>query len=454
MCAMTNKVKKFKVLVVANDSLTLNYFQTLLDNKKYKVEFSRSNDEALEKIHLFSPDLVISNVKMPGIDGFELCRHVRKNPRLSNTIILLIGSSNVKTGDSPKGLNAEADDYLLQPFNDEQVKTKIDSFLRIKRLQDDLLQSNKELNETVKALKKHEKMLEESNKVLEHDKKLLRNSLREITYLTTELEKSHHHQVHLNQTLKKNFNDLVNLLASIIGLRNPYNMGHSQKVAEISRFVANEFGKTEQEIRDIEIAALLHEIGKIGISDDIMNKNPDELSEEEKRTLAQHPLVGESLLKGYSGLEKAAKIIRHIHENIDGTGYPDGLAGNAIPLGSRIIKAASQFDRMTYTAETPGEFYRAVATLKNATDTEFDAQVLRHIKKYVDTFADRRQGQRTEKVNILDLKEGMVLAGDLYTSTGIKLIPKGTKLSESSIKCILNYNKTDPLSEGISILVR
>ncbi len=448
---MTNKVQKFKVLVFTNNSSTLNYFQSLLKEPKYKVIFVESKEKVLGKIRLFLPDLIISELKTPKIDKVELCQHIRKDQRLSNTIILLITSKRAETEDTQC---SGVDDYLTKPFNREHVKTKIDSYLRIKRLQDDLLQSNKELNETISTLKEHEKMLEESNMALERDKKLLRNSLREITYLTTELEKSHHHQVQLNQTLKKNFNDLVNLLASIIGLRNPYNMGHSQKVAEISRFIADKFGKTEQEIRNIEIAALLHEIGKIGISDDIMNKNPDELSEEEKMTLAQHPLVGESLLKGYSGLEKAAKIIRHIHENIDGTGYPDGLAGDAIPLGSRIIKAASQFDRMTYTAGTPGEFYRAVATLKNSVDTDFDGHVLRHLKKYVDTFADRRKGQRTEKINILDLKEGMILAGDLYTSTGIKLIPKGTKLSESSIKCILNYNKTDPLKEGISILIR
>jgi response regulator RpfG family c-di-GMP phosphodiesterase len=450
---MTKK-EVHRILVVDDDPFILNYFQFLLRPPRYQVEVAEDAESALEKTVKIRPDLVISDVVLPGMSGYDLCKAIRSIPELENIIFILTSSELTEEKDATKGLTAGADDYLMKPYNNEQTKAKIDSFLRIKKLQDDLVRSNRELSATVRELEQHKKLLEETNRILEQDKQRLRNSLREISYLTDELEKSHRRQVELNHTLKKNFDDLVTLLSTIVEHRNPYFKGHSQKVAEASLFIAKALGLDEKEIRNIEIAALLHEIGKIGIPDEIISKHPDDYTDQERLIVQQHPLVGESLLKGYSGLEGAARIIRHLHENVDGSGYPDGLAGDKIPIGSRIIKLASCFDKMTYNAEESGQIYRAVEALALQADVEYDALLVQYLKKYVDTFADRRKKRRTGVVNIIDLKEGMVLSKDLYTSTGIKLIPKDTKLTSSSIKCIMNYNKTDPLKEGISIYIQ
>lgn len=447
------RTEGFRILVVDDDDLILKYFPTILPLSKYIVKIAKDGVEGLSKAKEFNPDIIISDVVMPNMDGYELCKAVRSHPKFKNTIFLLSSANLTEAKDAIKGLKGGADDYLLKPLKKDATIAKIDAFLRLKLLEDDLLDSNKKLTETIEVLEKNKKQLEESIAAEEKEKELLKNSLKEISFLLEELEKSHHYQITLNRSLKKNFDDLVSLLATIIELRNPIHKGHSQKVAEISKFIANEFGLLENEIREIEVAALLHEIGMIGIPDDIFVKNPTERDDYEKRIVSQYPLVGESLIKGYPGLEKAAKIIRHLHENIDGTGYPDGLVGEETPIGSQIIKVASRFDRMSSELINPSDIYGILIFLRDLKDIEFNSQVLHYLYKYVDTFADRRTSNRNEKIDIFDLKEGMILSEDVYTSTGIKLVPKGSKLTESAINCILNYNKTDPLEKDILIKV-
>jgi len=342
------------------------------------------------------------------------------------------------------------DDYLFKPFNEEAVFALIETYLRVKMLQDELQHINSGLSAAVSALEKQKLKLEESNQELKAEKQRLKNSLKEISYLMEELEKTTHQQIELNEQQKKHFENLIHLLATIIELRNPYHKGHSQAVAEIAEFIGELLQLPSDVSKDVKVAALLHEIGKIGIPDNILVKDPSTFTPEEVRIMEQYPLVGESLLKGYPGLEKVARIIRHLHENVDGSGYPDGLGSDQIPIGSRIIRIASHFNHLTFNTPEPSALFHGVETMMKEADTIFDGHILSLLKAYVISIADRRKG-RTRKVEVIELKPGMIIAEDLYTSTGIKLIPKRTKLSEAFIQCIVNYSKTDSLQGPIIV---
>ena len=268
-----------------------------------------------------------------------------------------------------------------------------------------------------------------------------------------ELEESHKQQVDLNQSLEKNSNDLVNLLATIVELRNPENKNHAQEVAKIALHIATELELNISVTKDLRIAALLHEIGKVGVPDEIIRKPAEEWTEKERRIISQHPLVGETLLKGYFGLENAATIIRHIYENVDGSGEPDGLEGELIPIESRILRVASDYDEKTYLAREATEFWKVYKEMTSLSETLYDGHIIQGLKKYISTIAERRKARITKKLVVTELEEGMVLANDLFTNTGLKLMPEGTVLTEANIKTILNYNKTDSLKEGILIQV-
>lgn len=146
--------------------------------------------------------------------------------------------------------------------------------------------------------------------------------------------------------LRQDFLDTIEILASLIELYDQYTGGHSRSVKEISVKLAQKIGLSERDVEEIKIAALLHDIGKVGIKDHILNK-AGPLTEEEFSLVKQHPVTGEMALKKIKGFAGPRMIIRHHHERYDGNGYPDGLSADQIPLGARILAVADAFDAMT-----------------------------------------------------------------------------------------------------------
>jgi putative nucleotidyltransferase with HDIG domain len=138
----------------------------------------------------------------------------------------------------------------------------------------------------------------------------------------------------------------LNFMAEAIDLRDPYTAGHSRRVAAYSRQLARALGLAESEIDVIESGALLHDIGKIGVADAVLFK-PGPLDMPERREIARHPVLGARLLGGLSAMSGVVPCVLHHHERIDGDGYPDGLGGDAIPLGARLIAVTDSFDAMT-----------------------------------------------------------------------------------------------------------
>ena len=153
---------------------------------------------------------------------------------------------------------------------------------------------------------------------------------------------------------------------------------HSTRLAEWALHVAGEFGLDRDCLGDIEVAALLHDIGKIGIADAILNK-PAKLTAEEYELMKKHPEYGWAVLRQVPGMERASLIILHHHENYDGTGYPGGLKGEEIPIGSRIVSVIDAFDAMVSTRpyRQGMAFEEAERRLLAASGTQFDARVVK-----------------------------------------------------------------------------
>lgn len=203
----------------------------------------------------------------------------------------------------------------------------------------------------------------------------------------------------LKQQLKNNWEETIEVLIKLIEMKDPYTEGHSEEVAKWSGIIAQDLNLNNDEQEEIKLAAKLHDIGKIGISDKILNK-PGKLSKEEYAEIKKHPVLGADLFLNIKQLESISQIIRYHHEWYNGKGYPDGLIGEKIPLGSRIINIADSYQAMT--SDRP---YRkalskneAIAELKRCAGSQFDPEIVMAFISILNGFIPEQIGLNRKRV--------------------------------------------------------
>jgi len=195
--------------------------------------------------------------------------------------------------------------------------------------------------------------------------------------------------------------DTVTALAFAIDAKDHYTQGHSQSVSRLALQLAREMELTEAEVEEIRLAGILHDIGKIGVPESILNK-PERLTPEEYELMKAHAVLGEKILEPLKvkAIERIRGMVRHHHEAFDGRGYPDRLKGNAIPLGARVITVADCFDTMvserSYKKGRTVE--EAIAELRRCSGTQFDPDLVDAMVRSLNSLADPRQRQLVEKV--------------------------------------------------------
>ena len=187
---------------------------------------------------------------------------------------------------------------------------------------------------------------------------------------------------HKNRELKKAYRDTLNAVVNTLEARDSYTRGHTERVTLIAKSIASHLGMTDEELFSIEIGALLHDVGKIGVADAILQK-AGPLNREELVQIQEHPDKGRGILSNIAYLSTAIPCVLHHHERFDGNGYPERLAGTDIPLPGRIISVADAFDAMTtdrpYRRAMPAS--RALAELRSFAGRQFDPRVVRSFQQ-------------------------------------------------------------------------
>jgi len=196
----------------------------------------------------------------------------------------------------------------------------------------------------------------------------------------------------LYSELQSTYLSTIKVLVSTIEAKDSYTRGHTERVAFFARLIAEEMGLDKKELETVSFGAALHDIGKLGIYEDILNK-PGELTDGEWEIVRSHPEVGANIIRNMKFLESACDLVRHHHERLDGRGYPDGLKGDEISLGARIVAVADSFDAMTSNRpyRTAFGYRQALEQLKLQTN-KFDEIVIEHLIRLVERGMIREPG--------------------------------------------------------------
>ncbi len=404
-----------------------------------------TGEEGLEKIKEIKPDIILCDIHIPGLDGFEVCRQVRKSGTLA--AVVLMSAYDEDEDPAAQAKEAGADAFLAKPIKKGELLFVVNYVLRVDSLNDAVFTKNQQLEKSLSQVNEFHQKLAGLNEELQGDKKTLNENLKEMIRLNSQLESKNSQISTMNEELAKRFDSTVGLLASIIEINQVERRGHSERVAEMSVYIAEKMELSEYLVQNIKTAARLHELGIVSLPKD--EKMEDALDEGKSRTLTNHPLVGEMLLKGFPGFELIADIIRHMNENIDGSGMPDGLAGTRIPVGSRIVSIASYYDHFLLANPDlpPAEVLKKV---EEEAGRLFDEDVVSLLGEYIAS-NHSEESVKTVDCNVFTLKEGMELASDIYSESGISLLRKGTVLDHEMINKILKFNNVDPVAGNIKI---
>lgn len=310
---------KKKQILVTDDERGVRESFRMIFKENYEVLTADCGKECLRMVKDKHPQLVILDVHLPDMDGIDVFRAIKQQDR-SLPVIVITGVGTHKT--AIEALKLGVVDFIAKPLNFYYVRNAVASVL----------------SENYKTKKK---------------------------LPTTE------------DVIVKNYISSLKMLNKILQAKDPYTREHSQRVSEYALVIAQELGLSPDEQEVMRETALLHDIGKVGITEAILNK-PDKLNSHEWREIKRHTQIGEDFLEPLKVLHIEQSMVRHHHERYDGKGYPDHLKGEEIPLYARILAVADTYEAMTSARpyRPAKSSLKAVAELERCSGTQFDPKIV------------------------------------------------------------------------------
>ena len=353
--------KPERILLVDDMEANLQVLFHTLQILGHELLLAQSGEEALETARLTEPALILLDIMMPGIDGFVTCQRL-KAEALTSEIPVIFMSALDETENKVRGFTVGAVDYITKPFQAEEVLARVSTHLRLRRLKRDLRERNAQLRQFNEHLE--EKVRERS------------------------------------QALVRSRDAVIFGLAQLAEMRDHETGLHLERICCFVEILLRELRAdypqiTEEWARDVAVTAALHDIGKVAVPDAVLQK-PGRLTQEERRIIQRHASAGGESLRAIKRkwgddpfLETGTEIAASHHERWDGTGYPAGLRGEAIPLAARIVAVADVYDALTskrvYKPKMPHEKARKII-LDNA-GSHFDPRIVAAFERAEAEFA-------------------------------------------------------------------
>ena len=323
---MTAEVGQGRVLVVDDEAINALVAEAVLSVDGYEVLGVQSPQEALGAIASIRPDVVLLDVMMPGIDGFQLCRAIREDPPLLPVVFM---TALGDTGHRREGLEAGADDFMTKPIDEVELLARVRNLTARSRLQ-------RRLNTT---------------------------------------------------------HSVVEAMAALMEARDETTGGHCRRLTSLARRFGESIALDAVELEALQWGGVLHDIGKVAVPDAVLRKATP-LTESEWEIMRRHTTLGESVVAPLEGMELVAPIIRSHHERWDGSGYPDSLVGDSIPLLARVFQVVDIYDALRsqrpYKGAMPIE--RALSVLESEAGTVCDPELTRHFVDHAAELVSRGEG--------------------------------------------------------------
>jgi putative two-component system response regulator len=323
------------VLVAEDDLANRALLARLLERAGYRSIAVADGRDALRASIEENPDIVLLDIGLPGLNGLDVCRRLRADPRTVALPIILV-TGQVSSRDFVAGLDAGADDFVRKPYDETELMARVRSVLRLARV-------------TAEVVGAHGVIAALANAVEAKD-------------ATTEL--------------------------------------HCQRLAGLAHHLGMRAGMEPARLKGLVFGALLHDIGKIGVSDAILTK-AGPLTAEEWRAMRQHPLIGERICEPLATASEFAPIVRHHHERWDGSGYPDGLRREMIPMGARIVGLVDSYDAIIHDRpyRPARDIASAMVEIQRESGAQFDPAL---VALFIPLIEREAREARTSGVRVLE----------------------------------------------------
>ncbi|MBO6230984.1 MAG: response regulator [Ruminiclostridium sp.] len=332
-----------RLMLVIDDETMNQMLLKRIFGREYHVAVEKSGEDGLAFLGKNIPDIILLDLKMQGIDGEETFQRIKQDERLANIPVIFLTADTDRSVEQ-RLFKMGAMDFIRKPFDPDIVHERVRRIMELQRLQN-LLQD--------------------------------------------EVERKTNDLIHSFNKIQRLSEQIILALSAAIDAKDAYTNGHSDRVAEYSREIAKRMGKNDTEVNDIYYAAMLHDVGKIGIPGEIINK-PGRLTDEEFDIIKSHTVKGAKILESISEMPGLSVGARWHHERYDGKGYPNGLKGEDIPETARIICVADCYDAMSsnrsYRKALPQEIVRA--EIEKGRGTQFDPAIADIMLKMIDEDAD------------------------------------------------------------------
>lgn len=399
----------WRILCVDDEPNIVAALKRLFRGSGYQVSVATSAKDALTELEREPVDLVFSDMRMPGMDGAQLLEQIRMRwPRI--TRVMLTGYADI--GSTIAAINSgEVYRYITKPWDDAEVLATARQIFEHHALEE-------EKERLAALLRSKNQELSELNETLEA----------KVAVRTDEL-------LQLSQKLKKNYLTSIRVFSNLLEWRGGQLSGHSRRVADLVRRTARAMDLSESEQQDVFIAALMHDIGQIGLPDTLLARPVPKLSEDEVVQYRRHAVLGEQALMALDDMHTVSNVIRSHHERYDGLGYPDGLAGGQIPMGARILAVADTYDdlQIGHLSSTPLKAEDARAMIARGRGTQFDPEVVDVFLQMLLKAAPEAE-RPPRMLATSQLTPGMALARDLLTSEGAVLLAADHVLTADLIR--------------------
>jgi response regulator RpfG family c-di-GMP phosphodiesterase len=423
----------FTLLCVDDEPNIVSALKRLFRPCGWRVLGADGGVQALELMEREAIDVIISDMRMPGMDGAQLLERVAARwPQCVR--LLLTGHADVSAITAAVN-RGQIWRYIHKPWDD-----------------DDLALAVRQAVER-RALEREKTRLEALTRAQNGELRALNAGLEQrVEERTAQVSQAH-------ERLKKNYLASIRAFSNLIELRGVHTgghlVGHSRRVADTARRIAQTMGRPDGEVQEIFIAGLLHDVGQIGLPDALLAKPVPRMAPEEFAQYAKHPILGEQMLMALDDMQPVAALLRAHHERWDGQGFPDRRAGADIALGARILAVADTYDdlqsgHIAAAALSSGE---ARAVMARGRGTQFDPEVL---ETFLHITEPQAQAKHTPKALVParalltgQLEPGMVLARDFVSAEGVVLLAADHVLTGDLIQRVCNYERR----EGLQLLL-